>query len=84
MNDYVWINIIFIFIIDIIIWRVLSQNGLSAIFEIFKVMAPLYTIQNNTFLMIPFSLYMYIKEYFWSYDQKFYKFSYYCLYISAA
>ena len=32
--------------------------------------------------MIPFSLYK--KEYFWSYDQKYYKFSYYFLYISAA
>ena len=29
--------------------------------------------------MIPFSLY--IKEYSWSYDQKYYKFSYYFLYI---
>ena len=26
----------------------------------------------------------FIKEYFWSYDQKYYKFSYYFLYISAA
>ena len=32
--------------------------------------------------MIPFSLY--IKEYSWSYDQKYYKFSYYFLYISAS
>ena len=59
-------------------WRVLSQNALSAIFEIFKVRAPSY----NTFLMIQCSLYR--KEYFWSYDQKYYKFSYYFFYISAA
>ena len=61
-------------------WRVLLQNGLSAIFDLFK--GHHCIIQNNTFLMIPFSLY--INEYFWSYDQKYYKFSYYILYISAA
>ena len=35
------------------IWRVLSQNEVSAIFEIFKVRAPSYRlIQNNNFLII--------------------------------
>ena len=63
------------------IWRVLSQNALSAIFDIFKVRAPSYNT-NNTFLMIHCSLY--IKEYFWSYDQKYNKFSYYfSLYFSS-
>ena len=38
--------------------RVLSQNGLSTIFDIFKVRAPSYNT-NNTFLMIPFSLHVY-------------------------
>ena len=47
--------------------RVSSQNGLSAIFYIFKVRALSYT-QNNAFLMIPSSLY--IKVYIWSCDQK--------------
>ena len=61
-------------------WRVLSQNALSAIFDIFKVRAPSYN--TNTFLMIHCSLY--IKEYFWGYDQKYYKFSYYfSLYFSS-
>ena len=37
-------------------WRVLSQNGLSAIFDIFKVRAPSYNtkqyLSNDTFLII--------------------------------
>ena len=49
-------------------WSVLSQNDLSAISEIFE--GHNRIIQNNTFLMIPFSIYI-IKEYFWSYDQKY-------------
>ena len=40
----------------------LSQNGLSAIFDIFKVRAPSYYTKYYLSIMIPFSLY--IKEYF--------------------
>ena len=42
------------------VYEVLLQNGLSTSFDIFKGQHRI--IQNNTFLMIPFSLY--ITEYF--------------------
>ena len=41
------------------IWRVSSQNGLGASFEVFKAWAPSYTKKNNAFPMnLPRSLYI--------------------------
>ena len=71
---------IYIFII-IKMWRVCLQKPISPFLSIFKY-GHHRIIQKKIFNMIPRSLH--IKDYFWSYVQKYQKFSYYCLYISAA
>ena len=63
------------------IWRVCSQNPISPFLSILKY-GHHRIIQKIIFKIIPRSLH--IKDYFWSYDQKYQKFSYYFLYISAA
>ena len=62
-------------------WRVCSQKPISPFLSIFKY-GHHRIIQKIIFKMIPRSLH--IKDYFWSYDQKYQKCSYYFLYISAA
>ena len=66
---------------QVYIWRVCSQKPISPFLSIFKY-GHHRIIQKIIFKMIPRSLH--IKNYFWSYDQKYQKFSYYFLYISAA
>ena len=61
-------------------WIVSSQNGLSAIFEYFKVRPPSYDTK-WCLSMIPTCSSLQIKVYIWSYDQKSQKFSYYFLYL---
>ena len=63
------------------IFEVCSQKPISPFLSIFKY-GHHRIIQKIIFKMIPRSLH--IKNNFWSYDQKYQKFSYYFLYISAA
>ena len=61
----------------VLIWRVCPQKPISPFLQIFKY-GHHRIIQKIIFKMIPRSLH--IKNYFWSYDQKYQKFSYYFLY----